>query len=57
MKEGTDLIYEGITTVCNLIKLFHDSILSTEGTDLIYEGITTLSPVLLVSYLTRKELT
>jgi hypothetical protein len=37
--EGTDLIYEGITTfLCVHVVLLSRSV---EGTDLIYEGITT----------------
>jgi hypothetical protein len=38
--EGTDLIYEGITTFVML--LFIVDAPFVEGTDLIYEGITTL---------------
>jgi hypothetical protein len=38
--EGTDLIYEGITTMgC---QMFSNFFLLCEGTDLIYEGITTI---------------
>jgi hypothetical protein len=38
MKEGTDLIYEGITTLDKLVSKIR---VQFEGTDLIYEGITT----------------
>jgi hypothetical protein len=40
-KEGTDLIYEGITTLL-FLGLFCLFFCCLEGTDLIYEGITTL---------------
>jgi hypothetical protein len=40
--EGTDLIYEGITTLPALA-IFYSIVIpfAAEGTDLIYEGITT----------------
>jgi hypothetical protein len=41
--EGTDLIYEGITTKTNIRQLNFAEHL--EGTDLIYEGITTWLPL------------
>jgi hypothetical protein len=40
-EEGTDLIYEGITTVDDNIPYSLD--IASEGTDLIYEGITTVT--------------
>jgi hypothetical protein len=39
--EGTDLIYEGITTPGFLFAPVSELLPSAEGTDLIYEGITT----------------
>jgi hypothetical protein len=41
-EEGTDLIYEGITTD-GCPRLAYPLFALIEGTDLIYEGITTLS--------------
>jgi hypothetical protein len=39
--EGTDLIYEGITTCVVSASVVNSLSLQVEGTDLIYEGITT----------------
>jgi hypothetical protein len=41
LNEGTDLIYEGITTLQNPAKGIPSLSFQAEGTDLIYEGITT----------------
>jgi hypothetical protein len=39
--EGTDLIYEGITTTATSVLVVRLATNFQEGTDLIYEGITT----------------